>query len=112
MSIFLAELRALADKCEFGDQLTTSLRDRLVCGIADGRMQRRILSEPYKDLTLDKAVDLCMAMETAIKNVLRLQNDAKQQVFVNTLKSSSRQSKSTKLKQGHCLRWGCNAPFK
>ena len=47
-----------------------------------------------------------MAMETATKNVLRLQDDAKQQAFVNTLKSSSRQSKSTKLKQGHCMRCG------
>ena len=53
VSIFLAELRALADKCEFGDQLTTSLLHRLVCGIADDRMQRRLLSELYKDLTLD-----------------------------------------------------------
>ena len=106
VSIFIAELRALADKCELGDQLTTSLRDRLVCGIADDRMQRGLLSEPYKDLTLDKAVDLSMTMEIATKNVLRLQDDAKQQVFVNTLKSSSRQSKSTKLKQGHCMRCG------
>ena len=49
MSTFLAELHALAEKYDFGEQLDTSLRDRMVCGIADDRMQRQLLSEPYKD---------------------------------------------------------------
>jgi hypothetical protein len=69
VSAFLAELRALADKCDFGTNLQTMLRDRLVCGINDDKMQRRLLSEPHKDLTLHKASELCLAMETADKNV-------------------------------------------
>ena len=72
VATFLAELRALADKCDSGEQLTVALRDRLVCGIADDRMHRRLLAEPYKDLKLERVVDICTAMKTASKNVQRL----------------------------------------
>ena len=71
--MFLAELRALADKCDFGDQLNTSLRDKLIVGINDTRVQRHLLAEPYCDLTLEKVVDVCIAMEVARKNVQSLQ---------------------------------------
>jgi hypothetical protein len=67
VAAYLAQLRALADKCEFGDFLTTALRDRLVTGINDERMMRRLLQEPFKDLTLDRALEICTAMETAVK---------------------------------------------
>ena len=38
-------------------------RDHVVCGIADDRLQRRLLVEP--ELTLKKAVELAQAQETA-----------------------------------------------
>ena len=53
---FVAELRALAQYCNFGTTLSDSLRDRLVCGVNDEHMQRRLLSE--KTLTFDKALEL------------------------------------------------------
>ena len=40
---FVAELRALARHCNFGDSLNDLLRDRLVCGINDDAIQRRLL---------------------------------------------------------------------
>ena len=67
VAVYLSELRALADQCEFEGYLETALRDRLIAGIADDRFQRRLLQEPYKDLTLAKAVDIAVAMETASK---------------------------------------------
>ena len=42
------------------------LRDRLVCGIKDSRVQRRLLSET--DLTFKKAFELAQASEVAEKN--------------------------------------------
>lgn len=39
------------------------LRDRLVCGINDARIQRRLLSTV--DLNLKKALETAQAMETA-----------------------------------------------
>ena len=53
---FVAQLRHLSEHCQFGDTLNDMLRDRLVCGINDQRIQRRLLVE--SDLTLAKAMEL------------------------------------------------------
>ena len=47
------------------------LRGRLVCGINDGRIQRRLLSE--SDLTYKRAFDLAQAIESAERNAHDLQ---------------------------------------
>ena len=41
VATFVAELRHLAIHCEYGDSLNDMLRDRLICGINDPRIQRR-----------------------------------------------------------------------
>ena len=48
------------------------LRDRIVCGINDDRIQQRLLSE--KGLTYKKALELSQGLETAAKNVCELQS--------------------------------------
>lgn len=63
---FIADLRKLSEHCDFGETLDHILRDRLVCGIRDVRIQRHLLAEP--DLTFKKAYDLSQASETAEKN--------------------------------------------
>ena len=42
---FVASLRSLAEHCNYGQQLDEMLRDRIVCGIRDDSIQRRLLSE-------------------------------------------------------------------
>ena len=42
---YLAALRKLAEKCEFGEFLDQALRDKLVCGIRNETIQRRLLTE-------------------------------------------------------------------
>ena len=37
---YVAELRKLSDYCEFGDRLDENLRDKLVCGLNDQRIQQ------------------------------------------------------------------------
>ena len=37
---FVARLRRLSENCNYGDSLDSVLRDRLVCGIGDERLQR------------------------------------------------------------------------
>ena len=69
---YIAVLRKLALDCNYGDKLSEMLRDRLVCGIGDDRIQRRLLSEP--DLTFEKALKLAQAIETASKDVKDLQS--------------------------------------
>ncbi|KAG8173744.1 hypothetical protein JTE90_023234 [Oedothorax gibbosus] len=47
------------------------IRDRIVCGIQNPEIQRRLLSE--KDLKLQSAIDIAVSMETAVNNSLDLQ---------------------------------------
>ena len=112
---FLAQLRALADKCDFENHLSVALRDRLISGINDDRMQRRLLSEPYKDLTLNKAVDICNAMESAANNVERLHTSSTTSPSVNALtdrkavqhkKKSNNNKNAIQPHKGNCLRCG------
>ena len=55
ISTFLMELRALAEHCNFGESLETMIRNRLVCGVNDDAIQKRLLAEGDK-LTFAKAV--------------------------------------------------------
>ena len=64
---FVAALRQLSEHCVYGEVLEDMLRDRLVVGIADDTIQRRLLTE--KDLTFKRALELAQGMELAAKNV-------------------------------------------
>ena len=70
-SDFVADLRRLLEHYQYGNSLNDMLRDCLVCGVRDRRLQQRLLSEP--DLTFKKAFDLCQASEQADKNAKELQ---------------------------------------
>ena len=49
------------------------LRDRLVCGIVDERIQRHLLSEGVM-LILEKGIDIAQAMESASRQSALIQN--------------------------------------
>ena len=51
--MYLAELKRLSENCGFGTTLNEMLRDRVVCGTSDAKIQRRLLAEPK--LTLESA---------------------------------------------------------
>ena len=68
---YVAELRKLAQDCNFGDSLTVMLRDRLVCGINDDSIQRRLRSEDT--LMFDKVLKFAQAMEAANRDIQDLQ---------------------------------------
>ncbi len=72
VATFVAELRALAEFCNFGTTLDDMLRDRLVCGISDEHTQRRLLAE--SKLTFKKALELAQGQDTAARNARTLQH--------------------------------------
>ena len=82
VSIFVAELRNLAKDCDFGPALEDNSRDRLVCGVADQLIQKRLLAE--QNLTFKKAFDLAQSHESAAKNVATLQGSTVHQVSRQT----------------------------
>jgi len=62
------------------------LFDRLVCGIDNGPIQCQLLAEPA--LTLDKAIELSLAMESTDRNAKELQKTQHPQA-INALKHQS-----------------------
>ena len=65
ISEYIAVLRKAAEHCNYGESLSEMLRDRLVCGITNSAVQKRLLAE--KELTLERAVSLAQAVEIAEK---------------------------------------------
>ena len=56
-SSYVANLRILANTCEYKDLKDDLIRDRLVCGIRSDNVRKQLLKE--KDLTLFKAIQIC-----------------------------------------------------
>ena len=76
VSTYLTGLRKLSLYCEFGTNLDDSLRDRLVCGLHNELLQKRLLSKP--NLSLAKATGIALALEAAAKDTLELQRKNEQ----------------------------------
>ncbi|KAL1480420.1 hypothetical protein MTO96_051040 [Rhipicephalus appendiculatus] len=62
---FVADLRRPSEHCEFGVSLEDMLRDRLVCGVRDEALQRRLLAETAFDFK--KAYEKAVAAEYATR---------------------------------------------
>lgn len=67
---YVARLRKLSSDCEYGTNLSEMIRDRLVCGVHNEAIQSKLLAET--DLTLDKAIETAVAIETAEHNTREL----------------------------------------
>ena len=80
---FVAALRKLAESCQFGNVLEEMLRDRIVCGIRDNAVQRRLLAEPK--LTFAKAFETVQAVESAEKSIVVLQAQKQERSEVPTV---------------------------
>ena len=99
---YVAELRKLSEFCDFGDNLDDMLRDRLVCGINDRRIQTKLLSE--RNLTFDKALEISQATEAAVQNFESLTKPAVSAETVHFLKKKSKYSGNKVQKS--CFRCG------
>ncbi len=67
VAAFVAELRRLAEFCNYGDKLNEMLRDRIVCGVNNEAIQRKLLAE--RDLTYDRAFAIAQGSELADRNM-------------------------------------------
>ena len=61
IDVYATALRALAATCEFGALKDEMIRDRLVCGITENSVRRKLLQEPK--LSLEKCLDICRSAE-------------------------------------------------
>ena len=74
VATYVAELKLLGEHCGFADRLNEMVRDRLVCGINDPHIQRRLLQE--SDLTYKRAFEIAQAMEVASRDIHDLQKQS------------------------------------
>ena len=70
---FVAQLRKLSEHCQYEATLDDMLHDRLVCGLHDVKLQRRLLAEPK--LTFRKEFELTLAAEVAERSAKELQEE-------------------------------------
>ena len=91
MKDFNVALRKLSEYCDVGANLKDSLRDRFVCGLQNEAIQKKILS--VDKLTYEKALEIALAMESASKDVLELQN---KQLPVQKIKIKKHKKKTEK----------------
>lgn len=94
MDQFVTALRQLASTCEFKEK-DVLIRDRLVIGIGDLRIQEELLRHP--DLKLSEAIQICRSMESSVATQKEMSKDKEQSVSVCAVdwraKNSSKQDK-------------------
>ena len=82
-------------KCNFKlDTLNEMLRERLVCGINEDSIQKRLLL--VADLTYESAVKKSLAMEAAMLNAKEMQASRNNEVKVGDKQVHSMQQRSSR----------------
>ena len=94
---YVAALRKLSEHCNYGETLPEMLRDRLVCGINNEKMQRRLLAE---------AEEIALAMELASKHVVDIQSTDATPSKVNQVNSAARNKGKNPASTTECYRCG------
>ncbi|OON15545.1 hypothetical protein X801_08650, partial [Opisthorchis viverrini] len=69
---FVTELRSLTEHCDYGDFRNDILRDRLVVGVRNARMQQCLIADG--NLTLKTDYDTAVALEAAENNANLLES--------------------------------------
>ena len=98
---YVAALRSLAEHCNYADVLNDMLRDRLVCGVNNEKIQQRLLAE--KDLTFAKAMELASAIESAEQGSRAISNGQAVQGSVN-YQANTRQQQQPWKRNSHRAR--------
>ena len=92
------ELRLLLSSCEYCEQKETNLRDRIVFGVADMRVKKRLLRE--SGITLDKELDICHAAEASKVQMKVMVTENQQSHDVNFLRKNKSVNRGKSYRQG------------
>lgn len=104
----MAQLRSLANNCEFGELKDSLICDRLICGINDTSIWEKLLQ--VQKLSLQQAIEICHSIEVsttqtrqiaASSNNPQSQGEAQDVYVVRSKKKSSNNQGSSRLTQRH-----------
>ena len=73
IAAYIAELKRLADTCNFGNLSDRLIRDRIVCGVADRSLRKSLLSQAKLDLP--GCINICKSSRTAVSQAENMTND-------------------------------------
>ncbi|UYV62382.1 K02A2.6-like, partial [Cordylochernes scorpioides] len=91
---YICRLRKLSSTCNYGAMTEEMIRDRLVLGIIDKQTKRQLITDPQ--LTLQKAIDVCKANESANKQIENLTKNTQEEVNkLNIRKKTVNQNKKS-----------------
>lgn len=88
---FSIALRKLAIHCNFGDYLTTALRNQFVFGLRSARIQNRLLETSR--LTIELALTTAKALELSAKGGAEIQQQKDGKASVNYIQQRNKKSK-------------------
>ncbi len=92
---YIADLKTLANSCEFGPLHDDLIRDRVVCGIANNNVRKLLLKE--HNLTLARAHEICKINEQTEAHLQTLSRPAATN-SVHELRPANRRINQTKFK--------------
>lgn len=85
---FLTELQTKSSTCNFGDQKDSLIRDRIIFGIRNKKIQERLLEDD--DVSLEKTVSMCRSSELSQLQVKILQETPQEVNAVKTMRQKFR----------------------
>ena len=71
---FVADLKILANTCEYGTLKADLIRDKIVCGVASSHVRKQLLKE--RALTLDRAIEIGILNKLSDRNNIELASKA------------------------------------
>jgi hypothetical protein len=89
LDTYLSKVRKFARTCSYGDLENELITDRLVLGIRDNGLRKRLLQDDK--LTLDKCIDMCRAAEASSSKVKPLSKHASPGEDVQVVKPKRKQ---------------------
>ena len=103
---YVAELKRMAKHCNFRTYLNEVLRDRLVCGLRNKAIQKRLLSEA--ELTFERAIQIAQGMESGERNCLELHGTEEERLIKFSRSSTLKGPRKPQWTPIQCFRCGGN----
>jgi len=86
---YVKEIKKLSSNCKFGDGLMERLRYRLISGVYSNEVKRKFRFEKDENLTFDKACELAIQTELAMKDTKEVHSEVHQSGKVNFIKKKT-----------------------
>ncbi|XP_057338493.1 uncharacterized protein K02A2.6-like [Microplitis mediator] len=90
---YVTALKKLSMHCDFAESLESNIRDQFVWGLKSGAMKKRLLAET--NLTYTRAIKIATSLESAAKDVLKMENSAIQKLEPTNFNYINRKRKNS-----------------